>query len=81
MEKFPDMQGKYREFGNFPPYYIRKGAAFCIVPPLSNLPKFPKIITGEYLRNFFYFPTGFFYFFLMSLNIFFITELPLSDFV
>ena len=27
MEKFPDMQGKYREFGNFPPYYIRKGAA------------------------------------------------------
>lgn len=47
MEKFPDMQGKYREFGNFPPYYIRKGAAFCIVPPLSNLPKFPKIITGK----------------------------------
>ena len=25
MDKFPDMQGKYREFGNFPPYYIRKG--------------------------------------------------------
>ena len=41
------MQGKYREFGYFPPYYIRKGAAFCIVPPLSNLPKFPKIITGK----------------------------------
>ena len=50
MEKFPDMQGKYREFGNFPPYYIRKGAAFCIVPPLSNLPKFPKIITGNLYR-------------------------------
>ena len=28
MDKFPDMQGKYREFGNFPPYYIRKGRKF-----------------------------------------------------
>ena len=47
-DKFPDKQGKYREFGNFPPYYIRKGAAFCIVLNLVISPKFPKIITGKF---------------------------------
>ena len=50
MEKFPDMQGKYREFGRFFPYYIRKGAQLCIVLNLVISPKFPKIITGNLYR-------------------------------
>ncbi len=47
MEKFPDMQGKYREFGNFLPLLHKERVRICIVLNLVMSPKFPKNLTGK----------------------------------